>query len=150
MKSFRQAIIFGLIEEEAIKSQEQLRQRLRVRKIVTTQATISRDIKELQLVKRSSDGAYQKLDREIRPTAGVETALRRAVGEYLRRVTRVHQLVVLGTDPGQAQLLALAIDRTNISGVVGTIGGDDTILVIAHDPKSAKSLVRRLERWAKR
>ena len=131
MKSFRQAIIFSLIEEEAIKSQEQLRQRLRVRKIVTTQA-------------------YQKLDREIRPTAGVETALRRAVGEYLRRVTRVHQLVVLGTDPGQAQLLALAIDRTNISGVVGTIGGDDTILVIAHDPRSAKSLVRRLERWAKR
>ena len=79
MKSFRQAIILGLIEQEAIKSQEQLRQCLKVRKIVTTQATISRDIKELQLVKRSSDGAYQKLEREAGSTAGAETALRRTV-----------------------------------------------------------------------
>ncbi len=150
MKGFRQSAILALIEQEAVNSQERLRRRLRARGIVATQATISRDIKELQLVKRSADGAYQRPEREAPRAAGAEAALRRAVGEYVRQVTRVQQLVVLGTDPGQAQLLALAIDRAHLPEVVGTIGGDDTILAIAHHARGAKKLVRQLERWAKR
>ena len=60
----------------------------------------------------------------------------------------VHQLVVLRTGPGQAQLLGLAIDRARLPGVVGTVAGDDTILVIARDRRQARSLVRRFDELA--
>ncbi len=149
MKSYRQSAILELTQDEAIHSQEQLRRRLRSRGFAATQATISRDIKELQLVKRAADGAYRRPDAEPARARDTEVALRRAVGEYLRRATRVQQLLVLGTEPGQAQLLALAIDRAHLPAVVGTVAGDDTVLVIGYRPQGAQKLLRRLEGWAK-
>jgi transcriptional regulator of arginine metabolism len=147
MKRFRQSIILDLIDGEAVASQDALRRRLRGRGIDATQATISRDIKELGLVKRSSDGAYQRVVEAVVPTSDV---LRRAIVAYLRRVDRVQQLLVLKTDAGQAQPLAVAIDRAAVPEVVGTIGGDDTILVIARDARRARVLERRLAGWARR
>lgn len=150
MKSFRQAAILELVERDAISSQEMLRQRLRQRGFVATQATLSRDIKELGLVKRSSDGAYQRQYGDGPWRAGAaEAQLRRAVGEFLRRVDQVQQFLVLRTDPGQASVLAIAIDRSTLPEVVGTIAGDDTILVIARDERRAAALARRLERLAR-
>ena len=75
--------------------------------------------------------------------------MRRAVAEYLRQIESVQQLAVLKTDPGQAQALALAIDRAALPEVVGTIAGDDTVLAILKDQRRARQLVRRLEAWAK-
>jgi transcriptional regulator of arginine metabolism len=150
MKHFRQSAIVELIDREPITSQDELRQRLDRRGIKATQATISRDLKQLGLVKRASDGAYQRPGTIVATVAGVDAARRRAVGEFLRRATRVDQLVVLRTDPGQAQLLALAIDRAELPDVVGTIAGDDTILAIVQDARRAEAFVKRLETWARR
>jgi len=150
MKSRRQALILELVDGEPLHSQEQLRRRLHQRGFDATQATISRDIKELCLVKRSGDGAYQRPGTD---TANPETALaalERAAEEFLRRVEQVQQLVVIRTGVGQAQPLAIAIDRARLPEAVGTIGGDDTILVIARDAKRAEALVKRLEKYANR
>lgn len=150
MKQFRQAAIIEIITREAIDSQALLRRRLKTRGVEATQATLSRDIKELGLVKRAADGAY--LQPGAIPLRAVDpgTAARRAVADYLKRVERVDQLVVLKTDPGEAQLLALAIDQAGFDEVVGTIGGDDTILVVARHRRAAAGIAARFERWASR
>lgn len=145
MKSQRQAAILDLVGREAVHSQEQLRRRLRARGFDVTQATLSRDIRDLGLVKRAADGAYQSAQSEAGAApAGAGAALQRAVAEYASRVDRVRQLVVLRTGPGQAQPLALAIDRARLPEVVGTLAGDDTILVISRDERGARALVRAL------
>ena len=149
MKQFRQAAIVELVTSEAIHSQELLRKRLERRGFDATQATLSRDIKELGLVKRAADGAYQRADVVQMQTMGPRADAQRAVADYLKRVERVEQLIVLKTDPGEAQLLALAIDRAAYDEVVGTVGGDDTILVIARHRRAAAEIVKRFETWAK-
>jgi transcriptional regulator of arginine metabolism len=145
MKPRRLAAIRDVVEHEAIRSQEQLRQRLAARGFVVTQATLSRDIKELGLVKRSADGAYRMTADEAPATTTAVAVLARAVAEYLAGAEPVQQLVVLRTGAGQAQLLGVALDRAQLPGVVGTIAGDDTILVVTRDPKSAQTLVKRLD-----
>ena len=150
MKGRRQAVLLELIDREALHSQEQLRRRLRQRGFDATQATISRDIKDLGLVKRARDGAYQRSGAEATDPETALTALERAAADFLRRVDRVQQLVVIRTGIGQAQPLAIAIDRAQLPEAVGTIGGDDTILVIARDPRRAAALARRLEKLAGR
>jgi transcriptional regulator of arginine metabolism len=150
MKSRRQGLILELIDGDAVRSQETLRRRLKAHGFETTQATISRDIKDLGLVKRAVDGAYQR--SEAGPTHGrsTMTALERTASDFLRSVERVQQLVVVRTGAGQAQPLAAAMDRARLPEAVGTIAGDDTILVIARDARRAVALVRRLERYAGR
>jgi transcriptional regulator of arginine metabolism len=150
MKTRRQGVILELIDREALHSQEQLRRQLRQRGFDATQATISRDIKELGLVKRSGDGAYQRPGVEAASPETVLTALERAAAEYLRTVDRVKQLIVVRTGIGQAQPLALAIDRARPPEALGTIAGDDTILIIARNDRRAASLARRLARYAQR
>ena len=150
MKARRQAVILKLIDREVLHSQDHLRRRLHRRGFDATQATISRDIKELGLVKRAGDGAYQRPGVDTTNPQTARTALERATAEFLRRAERVQQLVVIRTGVGQAQPLALAIDRAQLTEAVGTIAGDDTILVIARDGRSAAALVRRLEAYAGR
>ena len=149
MKTYRQSAILDLVSRQAVRSQDALRRQLAARGITATQATISRDIKQLGLVKRAVDGAYQMVQSETSSRAVTGERVRRVVVEYLRRADRVHQLLVLKTDPGQAQLLALALDQAAWLEVVGTLAGDDTILVVARTERSAKTLERRLEQWAK-
>jgi transcriptional regulator of arginine metabolism len=148
MKARRQDAILELVDRAPLHSQEELRRHLRRQGFRATQATISRDIKELGLVKRAGDGAYQRPALERRDPAAALGALERAAGEFLRAVDRARQLVVLRTGVGQAQPLALAIDRVRLPEVIGTIAGDDTILVITRDTRRAASLVRRLGRYA--
>ena len=150
MKVPRQSIILELVDREALHSQEQLRRLLRQRGFDATQATISRDIKELGLVKRAGDGAYQRSGADTTDPESALMALARATAEFLRRVERVRQLVVIRTGVGQAQPLAIALDRAQLREAVGTIGGDDTILVIARGERDAASLVRRLKGFAGR
>lgn len=143
MKSLRQARILELVEREAITSQEQLRHRLRAEGLEATQATLSRDIRDLGLVKRAADGAYRPAGAVEPDAQDAERLLAEAVAEYLLHLEPVQQLIVLKTAPGQAQPLAIAIDRARLPEVVGTIGGDDTILVICRSEALATSLVAR-------
>jgi transcriptional regulator of arginine metabolism len=144
MKARRQAAILEVVEQEAVRSQEQLRQRLAQRGFEVTQATLSRDVKELGLLKRSADGAYQPAGNNAAPAPTTLGALGRALGEYLVDIEPVQQLVVLKTGAGQAQLLGLAIDRARLEEVVGTLAGDDTILIIARDAKNAQQVTKKL------
>ena len=148
MKARRQGVILELIDREPLRSQEQLRRRLLKAGFEATQATISRDIKELGLVKRAGDGAYQRPGVEAVSPETALSALEHAAAEFVRQIDRVQQLVVVRTGAGQAQALALAIDRARLAEAVGTIAGDDTILVIAKDGRRAASLVKRLEQYA--
>src|ERR1041385_2244716 len=147
MKSWRQSRILELIDREPVSSQEELRQKLHIVGISATQATISRDLKELGLVKRAGDGAY------VRPGAGPAHAnteqVRRAVTSLMRGLERVDALLVIRTDRGQAQGLAEWIDRAQLSEVAGTIGGDDTILLICRGVSAAEALERRLTAMAR-
>jgi len=148
MKARRQAVILDLIDREALHSQEVLRKRLHARGFEATQATISRDIKELGLVKRAGDGAYQRSAAETPSPETALTVLERAANEFLRSVERVQQLIVIRTGRGQAQVLAEALDRASLQEVVGTIAGDDTILVIARGARAAAVLCRQLREYS--
>jgi len=141
MKSRRLTAIRQIVEHEPVHSQEELRRRLQTMGFDVTQATLSRDIKELGLVKRAADGAYQAAGAGTAPSsaAAAAVALSRALGEFLLSVDVAQQLVVVRTGPGQAQLLALAVDRAQLPDVIGTIAGDDTILVICRDARAGQA-----------
>lgn len=148
MKARRQAAILDIVSRDPVRSQEQLRQRLFTQGFDVTQATLSRDIKELGLMKRAADGAYQPASGDATAAPGTEVArhhLQRALIDYLAGIEQAQQLLVLRTGAGEAQLLALAIDRAKLSDVLGTIAGDDTILVIGRDPRAARKLVLQFE-----
>ena len=147
MKSYRQSTILEIVDRDAISSQRQLRERLRARGIEATQATLSRDIRDLGLIKRPVDGAYRRAGTSVGPAVDPEVECRTAVDDYLRRHDVVDQLVVLKTDAGQAQPLAVAIDRAGLAEIVGTIAGDDTILVICRSAPDAAGLSKRLQEW---
>ena len=148
MKTRRQALILELIDRDALHSQEQLRRRLRQRGFNATQATISRDIADLGLVKRAGDGAYQRPGADTSNPETAQSALERAAAEFLRSVDRVQQLVVIRTGRGQAQALAESLDRARLTEAVGTIAGDDTILVISRGARAAAALTKRLKDYS--
>jgi len=148
MKTQRQSAILEAIQGRRVRSQEQLRRLLRAGGFDATQATLSRDIRELGLVKGGADRAYQTPVFPS-PNGNASSLLNRAVADYLTRADRVQQLVVLRTGPGQAPLLGVALDGARLPELVGTIAGDDTILAIARDVRRARALVRRLERLAR-
>jgi transcriptional regulator of arginine metabolism len=151
MKAHRQTAILEIVDREAITSQELLRDRLRDRGILATQATLSRDVRDLGLIKRPADGAYRRGGQEaVEADTDPGARLRGAVDDYLRRHEVVDQLIVLRTDTGQAQPLAVAIDRAGVSEIVGTIAGDDTILVICRSAADAVVLSNRLTEWSGR
>ena len=144
-KTRRQTLILELMDREVLTSQEMLQRRLEARGVSATQATISRDLKELGLVKRAGDGAYGRAGQEGASPETTMAQLQRVVVRSLSRTARVEQLVVLRTPPGEAQHLALAIDRAGFPDVAGTIAGDDTVLVIATGPKQAAAFLAQLE-----
>ena len=144
MKSYRQTAILDIVDVEPITSQEQLRKRLHEQGIEATQATLSRDIRDLGLVKRAADGAYSRPGAAAEADAFEDFEV--AVADYLNRHERVEQMLVLKTDAGNAQPLAVAIDRVRLPEVAGTIGGDDTILIVCRGVDGARALQERLDR----
>jgi transcriptional regulator of arginine metabolism len=148
MKARRQSVILDIVQRRPVRSQEELRRSIRAVGFNVTQATLSRDIRDLGLVKGGVDGAYQPLAQPGPNGHAAKSLLHRALADYLRRVDRVQQLVLLRTGPGQAQLLGVAIDGARLPEVVGTLAGDDTILVVAPDARRARSLVKRFETLA--
>ena len=149
MKSWRQSQILELIDHDAVSSQEAMRQKLQERGITATQATVSRDLKELGLVKRAGDGAYVRPGADRSSAAQLDGQLKRAVQTLVRSLERVEALLVVRTDRGQAQGLAEWIDRARIPEVAGTIGGDDTVLLICRGQAAASALEKRFAEMAK-
>ena len=145
MKTRRQAAVLDAIQRTRVRSQEQLRRSLRAAGFDVTQATLSRDIRELGLVKGGAEGAYRTAPRDGGNGAAAASLLHRALSEYLTRIDRVQQLVLLRTGPGQAPLLGVAIDAARFPEVVGTLAGDDTILAVTPDARRARALIRRLD-----
>ena len=149
MKAFRQAQILELVERDQVHSQHELRSRLRKRGIDVTQATLSRDISELALVKRAADGAYARAMQPAPPVVAPTDSLRRQMSVLLRGIERVDQMLVLRTDPGQAQALGIAIDRTRLKEVAGTVAGDDTIFVLCRGRAAGEAAEEQCTDWMK-
>jgi transcriptional regulator of arginine metabolism len=147
----RQARIVELITRRAVRSQGELLTLLEAEGIETTQATLSRDLDELGAVKlRGADGGtpVYVIPEDGSPVRGVEggtTRLARLLGELLVSADASGNLAVLRTPPGAAHYLASALDRAALHDVVGTIAGDDTILVVAREPLSGAELASRLQ-----
>src|SRR3954467_39993 len=112
MKARRQSLILDVIQREPVRSQEQLRRRMRAAGYDVTQATLSRDIRELGLVKGGAENAYQAPASAAVNGHGqaVMSTLQRRLAEYMMRVDRVQQMVLLRTGPGQAPTLCAALD----------------------------------------
>ncbi len=136
-KSFRQGQILKLIREKGIYTQEELARQLRHLDIQTTQVTLSRDMRELALVKTPE--GYRQLPAE---TTGPRLA--DVVSEYLLDIRTAQNLVVLRTSPGNANSLAIAVDKEALQEVVGTVAGDDTVLVITPDSEAADTFRQRM------
>ena len=137
-KSFRQGQIMKTIRAKPVYTQEELARELGQLGIHTTQVTLSRDIRELGLVK-TADG-YRQLSTE--PSSGPR--LFEIANEYLQDIRIAQNLVVLRTSPGHASPLAVSIDRQELEEVVGTVAGDDTVLVITADSQAAQSFQKRI------
>ena len=143
MKTWRQSQILELIDREPISSQEVLRRKLGERGINATQATLSRDLRNLGLVKRSGDGAYVRPGAES-SGAALGEQLHHAVKSLVRGLERVDQLIVIKTDAGQAQGLAVLMDRSRLAEIAGTLAGDDTILIVCRGVTAAEGLELQL------
>ena len=148
----RHARIVELIRDKAIRSQTELADLLAHEGVQVTQATLSRDLEELNAVKVS--GAYlipEDGKRPLRETQQGPARLIRLLKELLTGVDSSGNIAVLRTPPGAAQFLASALDRAGLSDVVGTIAGDDTILVVARDggPTSGAVLAEKLGNWSR-
>jgi transcriptional regulator of arginine metabolism len=161
-KTARHARIVALTRDRAVRSQTELAELLSAEGLAVTQATLSRDLEELGAVKvRGTDGsapAYVIPEEGRGPLRIAEQAperLKRLLRELLTGADASGNLVVLRTPPGAAQFLASAFDRSGLPDIVGTIAGDDTILVVVRDaaPRGGAvgdALAARLLEWAGR
>jgi transcriptional regulator of arginine metabolism len=145
-KTFRHGQILRLVSGQRIASQEDLRRQLAAQRLRVTQATLSRDLQELRLVK-TQEGYKQAtaLPEEATPLP----LLARALAEFLLDVRPAENLLVLKTPPGGAQPLAAAVDGAKFSEVAGTIAGDDTVLIITSSKKTRESLQKKIEALVK-
>ena len=146
-KSLRQQRILDLVRARRVTSQEQLRDLLEEDGFRVTQSTLSRDIKDLELVK-SRSGYQLDQNPEENPDQRSQD-LRTAVQQYLRLCRPACNQVILRTSAGMAHPLAVALDLAELPGVVGTIAGEDTVLLIAENDEFANQVARRLLQIAK-
>src|SRR4029450_11853912 len=131
VKARRQAVILDVIQRAPVRSQEQLRRQMRGAGFDVTQATLSRDIRELGLVKGGPNGAYQAPPSGDANGQTPAAVFQRALGSQLRRIDRVQQLVLLRTGLGHAQSLCALLDGAGLPDVVGTLAGEGAITIIA-------------------
>ena len=141
-KTFRHGQILRLVAGDRISNQEELRRRLAAQKLRVTQATLSRDLQELRLVKTHE--GYKPETSLPEDHAGLPS-LARALGEFLLDIRPAENLLVLKTPPGGAQPLAAAVDAAKFPETAGTIAGDDTVLIITPNRKSRESLQKQIE-----
>ncbi|ADY56179.1 transcriptional regulator, ArgR family [Syntrophobotulus glycolicus DSM 8271] len=150
MKTRRQAKIQELITNELIRTQEELAERLTQEGFQVTQATISRDIKEMGLVKipiNNEDYRYS-VSGEVHPTS-YHDRLKRMFKEVVTAYDFSENLVVVRTIPGNAQALALLLDNVNWKEIIGSVAGDDTIILVVKPIENITEIMDRLTKLQK-
>lgn len=149
-KPQRQHRIARFLEEQVISSQIQLVELLATDGVVATQATVSRDLEELGAVKVRIPGGQMAyaIPEHAKDRVAPEEHLQRALSEFLVEVAHSANLAVLRTPPGSAHVVASAIDRAGVADVVGTVAGDDTVLVVCSEEAGGKRVAGRLAKLA--
>ena len=149
-KTQRQHRIVKLLEAHAVTSQAQLVDLLAAEGVEATQTTVSRDLEELGALKVRVPGGetvYALPELPVHQVAP-EDHLRRVLGEWVAEVAHSGNLVVLRTPPGSAHVVGSALDRSGFDGVIGTVAGDDTVLVVASEELGGAAMAARLSEVA--
>jgi transcriptional regulator of arginine metabolism len=142
-KRFRQGQILKVLAAEPVASQDALRRQLMHLGLRVTQATLSRDLRELRLVKTAE--GYKPLSEASTEESPAVSRLARAVNSFLLDIRPAQNMLVLKTPPGGAQPLAAAVDSERWKEVAGTLAGDDTVLIITPSMKARAAVQKRIE-----
>ena len=150
MKNDRQNKILEIIERENVETQEQLQKRLQEQGVICTQATISRDIKQMHLVKEPvGQGRYRYTVSSQRSRLNVADKLRGIFRESIVSIDNAQNIVVIKTMAGLANAAAAAVDSMNVPYMVGSLAGDDTAFLVMRDTDSAKSFCEEVHEMLK-
>ena len=142
-KAKRQALIREIVEAQSIQTQEELAEALRAHGMVVTQATVSRDIREMHLLKvLAEDGSYRYATME-KSDSGMNDRLIRMLTDSVVEMNSANNLIVIHTLPGSAHVAAEAIDNLKWPETIGTIAGDNTILVIVRTNEEVDAVMKR-------
>ena len=149
-KPQRQHRLARIIEAQSVTSQAQLVDLLAAEGVVATQATVSRDLDDLGAVKVRVAGGepVYAIPEHAKERVAPEEHLRRVLGEWVVEVAYSGNLVVLRTPPGSAHVVGSALDRAGLADVLGTVAGDDTLLVVASERAGGQRVAQRLSRFA--
>ena len=150
MKSERHAMILNLIETTNVETQEELADLLKQRGICVTQATVSRDIKELRLIKVLAENGGYKYATVDKAEAGMKERFVRIFGDSVVGINTSANLVIVKTLSGSANAAAEAVDSMHWNDIVGTMAGDNTIFIAARDEKAVPDIVKRLSAMIKK
>ena len=143
MKAKRQALIREIVEAQSIQTQEELAEALRAHGMVVTQATVSRDIREMHLLKvLAEDGSYRYATME-KSDSGMNDRLIRMLTDSVVEMNSANNLIVIHTLPGSAHGAGEAVDSLRWPEVLGTIAGDNTILVIVRTNEEVDTVMKR-------
>ena len=143
MKAKRQALIREIVENQSIQTQEELADALREHGMVVTQATVSRDIKEMHLLKvLSEEGGYRYATMD-KSEQGMNERLIRMLSDSVVDMSSANNLIVIHTLPGSAHVAGEAVDSLRWPEVLGTIAGDNSILVIVRSNEDVDAVLRR-------
>jgi transcriptional regulator of arginine metabolism len=152
-KNRRQHLVARLLAEHAVTSQPQLVELLSAEGVPATQATVSRDLEELGAVRvrlPGVDGQVYAIAELPKDQVAPVDHLRRVLGEWVVELAVSANLVLLRTPPGSAHVVASALDRTKLEGMLGTVAGDDTVLVVADRADGGEKLAERLAELSSR
>lgn len=144
MKANRQALIREIVESQIVQTQEELAEKLRERGMEVTQATVSRDIKEMHLFKVLSEGGVYRYAMMDKGEQGVSDRLIRMLADSVVDIDNANNLIVVRTLSGSAHVAGEALDSLKWPEVLGTIAGDNTILVIVRGNDEVDAVLKRL------
>lgn len=150
MKSVRHAVIKSIIENQVIETQEDLAKALQAKRIRVTQATVSRDIKEMMLVKvPTGDGRYRYASPMQHAVLFSEDRMQRLFKDTVTGCDYSENIIVIKTLPGGANTVASALDHAKWPEILGTVAGDDNIFVIVKPKEAAPHIIERLQSYLK-
>lgn len=150
MKSVRHAVIKNIIDNQVIETQEDLAEALRERRIQVTQATVSRDIKELMLIKvPTGDGRYRYASPMQNAILFTEERMHRLFSDTVTACDYSENIIVVKTLPGGANTVASALDHANWTEVIGTVAGDDNIIMVIKPREATEKILHRLQSYLK-
>lgn len=148
LKSVRHAVIKNIIENQVIETQEDLAEALRQKHIRVTQATVSRDIKELMLIKvPTGDGRYRYASPMHHAVVFSEDRMQRLFRDTVTGCDYSENIIVVKTLPGGANTVASALDHTKWPEIIGTVAGDDNILIVVKPKEAVPDLMARLQSY---